>query len=926
MAKPSWITIVNGSTGSGSVTKTLKAETHTGSYYRTGSITGTTSSGSKDTVTITQSAADLYIAVDTVKYSVTALGGSITIKGTSNSNSLKISSLSDSSVLSEWSLKINGDSKSTWNGYDKHYISGDPGSSAAFSFEITATVAENQTESARDITFEINDAGYKPTSGTITISQDAGVKTYGTAKASISYQPFEVSASGGKSVCDYSFSIPWGWNGKTDSGVLNKSNVSYTTKFTYYYGGPSSPFNWTLNNTTGDVTMSSLGKNVTTGNSGNIHIQVTISIPSLGKTCTAKNYIRQSGNSVSYSISSISVFHADIPASGGSANSPVLSSFSGKKTYSSGDSEPITSTSGTTITLSKTVNASNLGTTIKARTKLDTVTATVTWNGVSKTQSLDIYQQANAVIDYSAVTATSQSFTVAKTGGSFSLKDSPAQKKTFTSGSSLDITDFTYSFSSISPSIAVNELTLTATVAKNVTGLSRSGSVTVTITGENKKSMTITMSFSQAPCAMPYWNAPSTYEFDSLGQGHSPYGIEITITDTDNVGWGVQGPSFVTLNDTSGKKLPYYGTGTTTLYLSPGNNTGTTQREFALSLISADGNFKFSTCMCVQAAETVVEDTVQVGIQIISSDGTFDYTTGYPDVIISPFGDYANALSDGINLGKMSEPDSECVYIDAVKSKLLDLKSKLSEDWEKYSYFYIIVVGGTTTADTAYNPATSEWDFYNNENFCLCEINREVSNFDTVVDEMISGSAHTFERDCITEEYSNRNHVFFRANKDNKSILTVTSNSDFSDDDKVALYLTMSIDGGTLENAIYPLRKAFPSTALPYMCEMYIYRMLPLPQSRFRITGGVFETTQSAPSEFVLAGTGTVGYIVRNLISVNNPTISQSYTHLMSDIIDSGTTGQSFELDTAIDLSYHLLDGDITVTIICNNDDFAELI
>lgn len=926
MAKPTWITIVEGGTGSGSSTRTLKAAAHTGSYVRTGSITGTTSGGSKDTVTITQAAADLYIAVDTVEYSVAALGGSITIKGTSNSNSLKISSLSDSSILSGWALKVNGDSK-TWNGSDKHYISGDPGSSAAFSFEITVNVAENQTESVRNITFEINDAGYRPTSGTITISQAAGVKTYGVAKASINYSPFEVPASGGKSVCDYSFSIPWGWNGKTDSGVLNKSNVGYTAKFIYYYGGPDSPFDWTIDNTTGDVTMASLGKNVTSGNSGNIHIQVTISIPSVGKKCTAKDYIRQEGNSVSYSLSSISVSHADIPASGGSANSPVLGYASGIKSYSSGDSETILSIpeSEIKVTLSKTVNASSLGTTIKARTKLDTVTATATWNGAAMTQSLDIYQQANAIVSYTSITAESRHFTIAKTGGSFSVNGSPAQKKTFTSGSKLDVTDFAYSFDKIPDYVTVDELALTATVTKNSTGSSRDGSISVTITGENKKSTTITMSFSQVSCAMPYWNAPSTYEFDSNGQGQDPYGIKITVTDTDNVGWIVQGPSFVAWSDLSGRKFPYYGTGTTTLYLSPGNNTGTTQREFSLYLVNHDGTSKISTCRCVQAAGTIVEDAVQFGIQMIGSDGIFDYTAGYPNVIISPFGDYTNALADGINLGKMSDPDSEYVYIDAAKSKLSNLKSKLSGDWKKYSYFYIIIVNGTTTADTTYNPDSGEWDFYNNENFCLCEINREAANFDTVVDEMVSGTAHSLESGCVTEEYSNRNHIFFKANKSGKSILTVTSNSDFGDNDKVALYLTTSFDGGAMDNAIYPLRKAIPSTALPYMCEMYIYRMLPLPQTELSITGGVFETTQSDPNEFVLTGTGTVGYTIGNLESVNNPTIGQSDSLLMDDIIDSGTRGHDFELSTAIDLSRSLSAGDITVTIICDNDDFAEL-
>lgn len=928
MAKPTWITIVGSgsATGSGSTTRSLKASAHTGRSSRSGSIKGTTTGGAIDTVSIVQSGVTEFINAEEVNYSATALGGSITISGTSNSPSLKITSLSNSSQLSGWSLKVNKSSV-TWNGSTKHLISGDPGAAATYSFEISVTVAENKTESKRSITFEITDSGSKPTSGTITISQAAGVKTYGTETVYLSYTTFKIPASGGKTELSYSFSIPWGWNGKTNSGKLTQADTKHSLSFAYIDEEPSSPFNWSLNESTGQVTMGSLGKNITPG-SGVVHIKMTIEIPSINKSYTATDYVRQEGNSVSYSLSVIVVSHADIPASGGSANSPVLGYASGIKSYSSGDSETTWSIpeSEIKVTLSKTVNASSLGTTIKARTKLDTVTATATWNGAAKTQSLDIYQQANAIVSYTSITAKSQHFTIAKTGGSFSVKGSPAQKKTFTSGSTLDVTDFAYSFDKIPDYVTVDELALTATVTKNGTGSSRDGSISVTITGENKESMTIAMSFSQASCAMPYWNAPSTYEFDSNGQGQDPYGIKITVTDTDNVGWSVQGPSFVAWSDTSGKKFPYYGTGTTSLYLSPGQNTGTTQREFSLYLVNYDGTSRISICRCVQSAATVVEDTVQFGLGINGSDGLLDYTAGYPNAIISPFGDYTNALADGINLGEMSDPDSEYVYIDAVKSKLSDLKSRLSGDWKKYSYFYIIIVNGTTTADTTYNPDSSEWDFYNNENFCLCEINRERADFDTVVDEMASGTAHSLESDCVTEEYSNRNHIFFKADKAGKSILTITSNSDFGDNDKVALYLTLSIDGGAMDNALYPLRKASPSVALQYMCEMYIYRMLPLPQAELSITGGVFETTQSDPSEFVLAGTGTIGYTVGNLISVNKPTISQSDTFLMDSVIDSGSMGQYFELDSAIDLSRHLSEGDVIVTIYCGNDDFAELV
>lgn len=926
MAKPTWITIVGSgsATGSGSTTRSLKASAHTGRSSRSGSIKGTTTGGAVDTVSIVQSGVTEFINVDEVNYSATALGGSITISGTSNSPSLKISSLSNSSQLSGWSLKVNKSSV-TWNGSTKHLISGDPGAAATYSFEISVTVAENKTESKRSITFEITDSGSKPTSGTITISQAAGVKTYGTETVYFSYTTFKIPASGGKTELSYSFSIPWGWNGKTNSGKLTQADTKHSLSFAYIDEEPSSPFNWSLNESTGQVTMGSLGKNITSG-SGVVHIKMTIDIPSINKSYTATDYVRQEGNSVSYTLFAVGVSHKDIPASGGSANSPILQYASGFKNYSSGDHETIDSIpeSEINITLSKTVNASSLGTTIKSRTKLDTVTATVTWNGVTETQSLDIYQEANAVISYSGVSATSQSFTVAKTGGSFSVKDSPSQKKTFTSGSSLDITDFEYSFSGIPAYVTVDELALTATVDKNRTGSSRNNFISVTITGENKESKTITISFSQASCAIPYWNAPSTYTFDSNGQGDSPYGIEITVTDPDNVGWTVDGPSYMDHSDSSGRKFPYYGSGTTTLYLSPGNYTGTTQREFALYLISYDGTSRLCRCECVQSAATVVEDTVTLGLGISGPDSILDFSSGYPNVIISPFGNYADASADYVSLGKMSEPNSVYANVDVVKSNLSILKSKLSGDWNKYSYLYIIVVGGTTTGDIVYDSEISEWTYYDNENFCLCEINRIGADFDAIVDSMIGGTDYDITSDYIQDEYSTKSHVIFKASTGGESIINVLSCQEFDGVSKVALYLNIDVDTGTIDTAIYPLRKAILSTLDPYMCEMYIYRMLPLPQTVLRINEGHFETTQSAPEELTVFDMVNIGFTAGGSV-IENQTPFQGDTYL-SNGIDDNTRGCDFLLE-GLDIRNYLTAGDIIVTIDCggSGDSFAEL-
>ena len=148
MAKPSWITVVSGSTGSGSGTRSLKASSHTGRSSRSGSIKGVTSGGASDSVVISQDGASEFIMVDKTSYSVTALGGTVKITGTSNSPSLKIYQLSDPSSLSNFALKVNGTAY-TWNGSSSHIITGDPGASASYTFEISFDVWRIRQKSLR---------------------------------------------------------------------------------------------------------------------------------------------------------------------------------------------------------------------------------------------------------------------------------------------------------------------------------------------------------------------------------------------------------------------------------------------------------------------------------------------------------------------------------------------------------------------------------------------------------------------------------------------------------------------------------------------------------------------------------------------------------------------------------------------------------
>lgn len=584
MAKPSWITIVSGSTGSGSGTRSLKASSHTGRSSRSGSIKGVTSGRASDSVVLTQNGATEFITVDKTSYSITALGATVKITGTSNSPSLKFYQLTNSSSLSNFTLKVNGTAY-TWNGSSSHTISGDPGASASYTFEISFDVAENQTESSRFISFRLSDSGSSPLSSRVTIKQDAGVKTYDNGTIRFRYPTWRINAAGGSTSPNTSCSVPWGWNGKTSGGGTLDIDDADSISYAYRDDGPSSPHSWTLDQSTGDLTMASLGKNITTG-SGNIYIEVTIVIA--GQTLTAFDYVKQGANTATYKLNSASVTLSDIPASGGSADSPNFVSASGKINYSSGESDtPSITSSDVTITLSKTVNGSNLGSTVKARTKLDTVTATITWNGSSVTQSLDIYQQANQAT-YSSVYVASLTVIVPKTGGDVDIaaKVHPNQTATYTSGATRAITDFTYEFTSVPSWVTVDELTLKATVEKNITGSTRNEDIKIKVTGEGNKSTTASLSLRQEYSVIPSWSLGATETYSK----NLSY-LAFTVSDPDNVGYMIE-VSETWMSHVSGAEEQ--------INCSP-NLTGS-PRTGTVKLLSYDFKTVYATCIITQEA------------------------------------------------------------------------------------------------------------------------------------------------------------------------------------------------------------------------------------------------------------------------------------------------------------------------------------
>ena len=144
----------------------------------------------------------------------------------------------------------------------------------------------------------------------------------------------------------------------------------------------------------------------------------------------------------------------------------------------------------------------------------------------------------------------------------------------------------------------------------NDTGSSRTGTVQLVSTDGNTVYATCTVT--QESKILLSWDVPSTFRFDSLGQSESsPAGLEFTLNNPDNLGWTIDGPSYVTFTyaeDGTSKtaNLPFSrgDRNITPMYIQPDVN-GTAERTFDLSLLTSSGAV-IATCECTQEADNSV--------------------------------------------------------------------------------------------------------------------------------------------------------------------------------------------------------------------------------------------------------------------------------------------------------------------------------
>ena len=200
--------------------------------------------------------------------------------------------------------------------------------------------------------------------------------------------------------------------------------------------------------------------------SGELTCTIAGTINGVSVNKSASLAITQAANTQTavYDSPTVSLSVSDIPAAGGVVSSGTVSySQKWRYSYTSGSvSEQTAKTTGGSVSYSTAVSASSLGTTIKGRTQMGTLTATVTMNGKSGKGSAAVYQAANAITAYSVPTGRTLSVAdIPAKGGSVSsgtVGGAITQTRTYTSGSTDTLPNPTVSSSSYSTAVSAPSL------------------------------------------------------------------------------------------------------------------------------------------------------------------------------------------------------------------------------------------------------------------------------------------------------------------------------------------------------------------------------------------------------------------------------------------------------------------------------------
>lgn len=239
--------------------------------------------------------------------------------------------------------------------------------------------------------------------------------------------------------------------------------------------------------------VSGSGTSVTMGNNTSTSTRsgtVTLTQAETGKKLTLS--CSQSAGYRTYSeITASGGSVSDIPASGGSRSSfSSMPSYSQTWGWNGSTTGGGTITSGASISYGTAVSAGSLGTTVKSRTQVGTLTGTLSLNGKTKSVSVPVYQAANEFTEYTydswSVNLTASSYTIGNTGGSVTLYPMASRLRyaNYTSGS--NVLDGSYR---ATPSLSTNGTSgfslsgTTLSASENTSTSSRSIRVTASYEG-----------------------------------------------------------------------------------------------------------------------------------------------------------------------------------------------------------------------------------------------------------------------------------------------------------------------------------------------------------------------------------------------------------------------------------------------------------
>lgn len=293
-------------------------------------------------------------------------------------------------------------------------------------------------------------------------------------------------------------SLSFGATGGTKTFTVTSYKQEYRNGHTY---GNQIPLSYTRANTgvTGTGTSVTMANNTSTSaKSGSVVLTQAETNKKLTISCSQSagyrtySEITVSGGSVS-----------DIPASGGSRSSfSTMPSYSQTWGWNGSTTGGGTITSGASISYGTAVSAGSLGTIAKARTRVGSLTCTVSLNGKSKSITLDVYQAENKITSTTkgapVISLSASSYSISNLGGSVNIYASVSILTTnyWSSGStSADFSESaTPTVSASGTGFSLNAAKTVLTATENSGTSSRNCVVTASYRGATTKTITVTQS------------------------------------------------------------------------------------------------------------------------------------------------------------------------------------------------------------------------------------------------------------------------------------------------------------------------------------------------------------------------------------------------------------------------------------------------